>query len=417
MRGCCHHRTQKPQGPRSGPRSEAGHVDGTTTCSEGDACLGSDALHAQGTSGTLTDVSGQVRAQSGTQVVPACPRTAPSASNSAPWLRGAPPQRNEHIAVLGRYQRKLGSIFRSSRSNSRAPPPSSRSRTECPRPQRTFRSWRTSAIVNLISPVHPSSGQWAVCRLFIVAPSSRSTTRSISVACDIGRQPSSTTSTAPMDPGTGIYEQLASTLHSSPGCPLRAALPRGGSVRRVARPPWVSAGIAMISMVAPHLIGLSRISGSVAIEWDAGVANVAEMHQGTVPEHMDVRGQYTLQGALQNGATVKSGGELVVQGTVSGTIRVESDGTASLQGAVAADIDNQGGVVMVAGVFTGRVLANDGPTAFAVGTLVESRSGKAMQLKSDGSLTAASNQEDVTVGPEYLVLASSGQFVPVDEAP
>ncbi len=159
------------------------------------------------------------------------------------------------------------------------------------------------------------------------------------------------------------------------------------------------------------------LGGTVKLDLDAGADSVAETYQGRVSEHIDVRGRYTIQGALENGATVRPGGELIVQGAVAGTIRVEPEGTASLQGAIAADIDNRGGVVMVAGIFTGAVLANEGSTAFAVGTLVETHSGNVMQLTSDGSVTPARSQENVKVGTEYFVLDGSGRFLPIDEGP
>jgi hypothetical protein len=133
---------------------------------------------------------------------------------------------------------------------------------------------------------------------------------------------------------------------------------------------------------------------------------------GKITEHLEVTGARSIQGALENGATVHPGGDLYVQGAVAGRLIIEAGGTVVIQGACTSDVTLRGKLI-VSGVFMGALGDYTGILALYVGTVLDDGI-----LQADGTLAPfqENNKIDVNMTVENLrCLTPEGQFVTTAE--
>jgi hypothetical protein len=115
--------------------------------------------------------------------------------------------------------------------------------------------------------------------------------------------------------------------------------------------------------------------------------------QGRFDETFDVVRDRTIQGAVTDGATVRSGCTLAIQGAAAGHFTIESDAILMVQGTLSGTCDNYG-TVLVAGVITSE-LPSTGRVAVAAGTLLTQDG--TLILRPTGALEAVSDGENVQI--------------------
>lgn len=135
--------------------------------------------------------------------------------------------------------------------------------------------------------------------------------------------------------------------------------------------------------------------------------------QGRFDAPLDVTRDRTIQGAVTEGATVRSGVTLAIQGAAAGHFVIEAEAILTVQGTLSGTFDNDG-TVLVAGVVTDD-LPTTGRVAVAAGTLLTGN--RTLILRRSGSLEEAVDSEDIQVDASasgYLVYdPSDGQFHPL----
>lgn len=110
---------------------------------------------------------------------------------------------------------------------------------------------------------------------------------------------------------------------------------------------------------------------------------MAQAHDFT--EHLDVARSRTIQGAIREGATVRSGAQLTVQGAFVGPIIVESDAILMVQGSFNGDIQQNDGTLILFGQASLDLGQPTGRLAVGVDSLITTDRG-AFRLSPDGEL-------------------------------
>lgn len=137
--------------------------------------------------------------------------------------------------------------------------------------------------------------------------------------------------------------------------------------------------------------------------------------RGNFADQLDVVGKDTIQGAVQAGATIRTGSTLTVKGAAAGHFVIEEDAILSVQGTLSATFDNRG-TVLVAGVMTVG-FPRTGNLAVAVGTILTDHPHGTVQLQADGSLMRmdGGHYDNVNVRSTYMALdREAGEFVALD---
>jgi hypothetical protein len=137
-----------------------------------------------------------------------------------------------------------------------------------------------------------------------------------------------------------------------------------------------------------------------------------ETEDGVVRSPLDVRETLILAGVAEAGGSVHRGATLHLSGVMDGELRVERGAHVEMTGVFKGVLSNAGRVV-VAGVFQGEVLRNDGELLARVGS-VWHRNGRGFVLAADGSLAEPpADSARVITASTALCRYVDGAFLPL----